>query len=416
MKWVVVFAVVVALPLAGAAGQTTQPNDGISRWLADLGADDWKVRERAEAELVKYGPDAVPALQGIMKASQDPEVQERAQQALREIAGFMYPAFVTVHLRQTPAKEAFAEIAAAAHVELPAADDDLWSRTRPMPVVTLEADRMPFWEAVAEACRQTHLTLKLDTADFRTVELTPGEIGHPSDKSPVLGMTPVPEPLLDGESVNVKFPMMAEPDVRVLEYPLLWSFEEAVDTAHADHTFDPPTVTDAWESGHWVMALLHMGASPRRLVELRVKAAVVLETSAARLVVADFAKLTTATVMDNGIRITATRRALPHPGFWEVDVSVTPGPMPPEEEALIDRYFKDSTRLLDDQGRPFFPLSSELSTSRGTMTRQFIFSRHGTAPTYRRGEPSRLLVELPTASREDSVPLSWEDVGLENGN
>src|ERR1700722_6317662 len=147
MRWVlgVILAGALALPMA-AIGQTTQPDEGMSKWLANLGADDWNLRERAESELVKYGPDAAPALRGLIQQSSDPEVQSRAQEALRRIGSFMYPAFVTVHLHQTPAKEAFLEIAEAAHTVLPAADDEMWNRS--LPTVTIEAEREPFWSVV----------------------------------------------------------------------------------------------------------------------------------------------------------------------------------------------------------------------------------------------------------------------------
>ncbi|HTW95365.1 MAG TPA: hypothetical protein VMD30_11255 [Tepidisphaeraceae bacterium] len=419
--WGMILASAIALPASKVTAQSTRPDSDISRWLSDLNADDWHLREQAESELIKYGPDASPAVEALLKATHDPEVQERGHQILRRIGSYVYPAFVTLHLHAAPAKQAFAAIAAAAHVFLPAESEHLWDL--PLPTVTLDAYRQPFWTVVVQACRQTHLTVILDTADMRTVELAQGDIGDPCDQNAILGLTPRTYLMFDSTTVNLKFPMMAEPDVRVLSFPIrdsdeneLWTFEEAVDTSNQDHIFESPSATEGSREGHWVMALLHIGTGPRVLSELKLKAAVIVQTSSAKLEVDDFAHMTQASSTDDGLTITAVRRPTPQAGTWEVEVTVQASDFSQEQADLIDRYFKDSTRLLDAEGRPFIPISSTLSMSSGRVMRQIIFSRYGLGLSEPAGEPSRLLVEIPTSARQESVPMEWRNVSLTGKN
>ncbi|KPK82966.1 MAG: hypothetical protein AMJ81_08725 [Phycisphaerae bacterium SM23_33] len=71
---------------AGAAGSKDAAADEtkIQRLVGDLGADSYRLREQAQAELVKIGPPAVKALEEALKSA-DMEVRQRSQKALAEI-------------------------------------------------------------------------------------------------------------------------------------------------------------------------------------------------------------------------------------------------------------------------------------------------------------------------------------------
>jgi outer membrane protein assembly factor BamB len=82
--------VVVGLALAGLAGatvaQTTQKADEsrIQKLVAQLGDNDFSVREAATKELAAIGPDALPAVKKAA-ASSDPEVAQRAATVVSQI-------------------------------------------------------------------------------------------------------------------------------------------------------------------------------------------------------------------------------------------------------------------------------------------------------------------------------------------
>jgi len=410
MKWIgIILACACAIPAAGTMAQTTQPSGQLARWLADLGSETWRAREAAEAALVRYGPDAVPALNQLIRQNPDLEVQSRAHEILRRIQSWpLYAKFVTVHLHQVPARAAFAEIAAAAGMPLPAADAGVWNA--PLPTVTLDFDRAPFWNVVVEACRQAHLCLQLDPADLRTVELRRGDIGNPCISQAILGIPPQEAMTFDTGAMNLKFPLIAEPDVRILECPVaensqpLWSFEEALDENGRSYAIESPSITDATESGHWVEAMLDSDRPVHEFSSIRIKACVILQSEGALLEVGDFGRLATASAVSSGLTLTATRT-----GPMSATVSIRRGPFSAQQADLIDRYFKVSTRLLDEQGRPFETASSDLSLTRSAIIRHIVFSQTAGSPPR---QPQKLLIDVPTAVRQILIPLSWRDVVL----
>src|SRR4051812_43483250 len=72
-----------------AAGPTTAPTPApspkeLDRLIANLGNDDFRVREEATHKLYKIGKPAIPALRQAL-SSDDPEVQSRAQLIIKRI-------------------------------------------------------------------------------------------------------------------------------------------------------------------------------------------------------------------------------------------------------------------------------------------------------------------------------------------
>jgi len=101
-------AVVVAASLAGPA-----PAADIPALVTQLSADDYRVRERAGAELLTLGHQAVPHLKAALAKSVEPEATRRLEVLVErlESISFTEPTRITLKVERKPAKEVFAELA-----------------------------------------------------------------------------------------------------------------------------------------------------------------------------------------------------------------------------------------------------------------------------------------------------------------
>ena len=73
-------------PLAPAApaaqAKPTPPSkSAIDALVKQLSHDDWKLREKAQADLARFGPEAVPTLEALLAETKDPELRARAETA-----------------------------------------------------------------------------------------------------------------------------------------------------------------------------------------------------------------------------------------------------------------------------------------------------------------------------------------------
>ena len=66
-----------------------QQEQRIARWIEDLGDEQFEVRERATQDLIAAGPVAYEAVRQVRASTQDPEVRQRAEQILSELAVLM---------------------------------------------------------------------------------------------------------------------------------------------------------------------------------------------------------------------------------------------------------------------------------------------------------------------------------------
>jgi len=82
----VVMALLAAWPAVSARAAETKADDARIRELVKaLGADDFQTRERAQEQLSKVGPPAIPFLEKALAETSDPEVKFRAGQLLPDL-------------------------------------------------------------------------------------------------------------------------------------------------------------------------------------------------------------------------------------------------------------------------------------------------------------------------------------------
>jgi len=78
-------AVILMVVAPRAVVGVPSPQDGLDRWLEDLGNESYEVREAAQAGIWKHGADALPMLRRLAEAKDDPERMMRARSLIRKI-------------------------------------------------------------------------------------------------------------------------------------------------------------------------------------------------------------------------------------------------------------------------------------------------------------------------------------------
>src|SRR5882672_12924879 len=79
-KW----SILVVLGALGAGPTTAPAPQEVDALIAQLGHDDFKIREDASGKLAKIGKPAIPSLRQATKNG-DPEVQSRAEMIIKRI-------------------------------------------------------------------------------------------------------------------------------------------------------------------------------------------------------------------------------------------------------------------------------------------------------------------------------------------
>jgi hypothetical protein len=131
----------------------SKDDPAVEKLVRQLGDDDWKVREKAQQDLGRFGAGAVPRLQAQLKEAKDPDLRARLEGAIKQIEenDATGPTFVTLHLKDATAAEAFDELARQAGAKLATQPPGLLQRDD-LPRVTLDAERQPFWMVMRQLC------------------------------------------------------------------------------------------------------------------------------------------------------------------------------------------------------------------------------------------------------------------------
>jgi hypothetical protein len=140
-------------PATTRAATSTKPADaGVAALIHQLGADDANDRDAAQRELVELGETATDALRWASDHDPDAEVRSRSAGALWQIrdraANGATP--VTLHVHDAPLPTVLKELGLQARAEITQA---YVLAARPA-TVTIDADRRPFWDVMADLCTQ----------------------------------------------------------------------------------------------------------------------------------------------------------------------------------------------------------------------------------------------------------------------
>jgi hypothetical protein len=139
---------------------TTQPSPEVLRLIDLMGAPKYQTRAHAQANLVKIGQPAEPALKQAADESDSAEIRARATAAVIDIEQNVAdaPTYITLHANKARIRTVLQDISRQAGVHVSLADQGFVS-TWLGPnagTVTLDLDHVPFWAAIQAFCAATH--------------------------------------------------------------------------------------------------------------------------------------------------------------------------------------------------------------------------------------------------------------------
>lgn len=132
------------LPPPPAPGAAPRADAAVKQLIEDLGSDDWRVREKAGADLAARGDRALDQMRAALLATDNPEVQRRLAVLVRKIDRdrLVEPRRVTLGVKDKTAKQVFDEIAKQTGYRIE------FGGGGPDTKHSFEFDKTPFWQAV----------------------------------------------------------------------------------------------------------------------------------------------------------------------------------------------------------------------------------------------------------------------------
>ncbi|HMO25432.1 MAG TPA: hypothetical protein PKB10_04115 [Tepidisphaeraceae bacterium] len=145
---------------------STQPVEApvspdVQKIIERLGGDGFRDRQRAEDELVAMGLDVLPQLRRAAGEARDDEVRSRLESAIARIdqESQFGASLITMKFTDAPAKDAFEELFRQAGATLRVEPEGHLDREQ-IGKVTIDVERRPFWQVIAELSRQTNMDLQ----------------------------------------------------------------------------------------------------------------------------------------------------------------------------------------------------------------------------------------------------------------
>lgn len=173
-----VIVLIVLIVFTGGAWESAAEaptSDLIRQTIRELADDDFSKREAAEQRLIEWGSLAAAELREAAKSA-DAEQRLRARELLSRVdqQSAWEATRLTLPKQTLPALDAFRLL------EKKSANPFNWARSTPKAAneVTIEWKETPYWQALDELCKKSHLTARLfDDLDRAGAIVSLGELG-----------------------------------------------------------------------------------------------------------------------------------------------------------------------------------------------------------------------------------------------
>jgi hypothetical protein len=423
------------------AAPASQPAaDRVAALIGKLAGGTPSQRRQARDELVQIGRGAVPQLQAAAQSAGDPETRSAAEVILKRIAAHdeFGPTLITLHVRGT-GPEIFDAIAKQAGIRFEPRANDTWPKDKPLPSISVDFDRIPFWEAVARAGEQCGVRptgeyrhSKLDDPNVEAgVEIIPGEIqleridaqsGRNSAATfsgPFYVYGKASAAPHAKNRLSFRMFAIAEPKLR----PVFWSVPSVKatdDKGKALTMLSMDAIVPMWGRTPEVGIEFATAGPASRIAEFRADTQVLVAASTQKLEVGDLAKAKGTVWLWNGIRIEIEGFELMKDGAYRLMLNLTRGNL--DEAHFQECYYviqSVPTQLVDASDRPLLRDASSMSLPQmnGAPADHIRVFQTFIRDTLRDadpkpGPPIRLVWELPTQLHSYDVPVALKDLSV----
>lgn len=421
------------------AGPSTRPaiapDPKLESLIAQLGAESWQTRQKAQEALTQYGPSIRPRIQRLLAESGDEEVRTRAEAILRRLdeGRFSGPSMITLHVKNAPPQDVFAQIAKQSYCELRPSPPDLWEK-REWPKISLDVDSRPFWEVMSQVCAKLNVNPQRQLGSARELLIMEGTNANafwkPNAPSVVSGAFMVVatnitcthtvdlnEKRGGSRSGSVQFLAFAEPKLRVLQGSYYASVNEAVDekgnnvSVRAASEFMNPQRELAWR----LFCQINPPATSQRIARLKATGKFIVQTRSETAEVPNIASASDVTKIVGGRRFLIKNVEkngdvyIVHTVFYRAGWS---------QQEWSSMYNLNASgminfQLADEQGNGFNRVNiTPRGSANDSMTIDIQFQRMNAAGAAPVGEPAKLTWDIPTETREVVVPFEFKDLPI----
>jgi hypothetical protein len=380
--------------------QATKPAD-LDGLIAKLGAADFHERDAAEARIVEMGDEAVKAIEALAEKTDSPEVKSRAASILKQIerTSLTQPTRVTLKYKNAPAREVYASLFKQADAKVELWPSHLFDERggRDIPAVTVDLDKVPFWNAMRKLQEQTGLAFQDMGRELNLAEAH----GRPEGDESVCITGPfmVVADENSGPMIH-QLKVFIEPRIRVLGHVREPNIAQALDIngepipQPAEQRVPRPNRKEFDSIGGNVFDLTLSNPVPR-VGLIRGTVRILVQTAEQTIEIDAVAKANNVTKIVGGHRIMLNAMNV-DPGEWFITLVLYNANRDGKPMPRIEPYLTDERgRLLTQQG-----YGSSGSGQRVSLHMDFKQGPHC-------GPPAKLTVNLPAASQEIEIPFEF---------
>ena len=163
-----------------ATKEAPKPDPVVEQLIKDLGAEDYRTREKAGRDLAARGEKVLPALKAALASTDIPEVQRRLLVMVRKMdyERLVAPKLVSLSLKDKTVKEAFAEITKQTGYKIDYNNNGV-PRGNTETKHNFEFTKLPFWEAMDKVAGASGCSVFNDFNEDETIQVYNQDIVNP---------------------------------------------------------------------------------------------------------------------------------------------------------------------------------------------------------------------------------------------
>ena len=422
-------AVAATQPSVGASPTTMPGFPSADQAIVRLASPDWRERRKARDDLVRLGEAGKPFIEELIRRAPAEEARKNAQAALVEIDQnrLLGPSYVTLHVKDASAREVFAELSKQCFAPLLTMPENLWDQGG-FPKLTLNIDHKAFWEAVPPICQQLGVDFRPYNTGMRIMR---------SGGMQVQGMARVDGPFLivanqlsysrtrtfgqvQGEQTQfgMNLSVFPEPKITVLRSSGTVTLDEAID--NHGHSLVPQAAVPRNGFGGYYYGGLGLYAQleyPKkdpgtRIVRFKGSTSFIIQTKVQRMEIPDLMHLRQTTKLINGSQITFQEMKKTAGDTYQLRLRIAQSNIGgPEWQQLVEGV-QSRMQVVDSEGNPLDHRGMSSSGNNDSIDMTLDFA-HAARPDGRpTGEPAKIVWDIPTETREITLPIEFKDLPM----